>query len=81
MRAAAEGKKVAEMHEVINMLCEKWKVLHSQLYKAKAPMKLLSELDKTSSIIRDLLNPTFTNIVVNDRDIFEGIKIYLENNH
>ncbi|MBK8450461.1 MAG: Rne/Rng family ribonuclease [Saprospiraceae bacterium] len=80
VRTAAEGKKVAEMHEEINMLCEKWKVLHSQLYKAKAPMKLLSELDKTSSIIRDLLNPTFTNIVVNDRDIFEGIKIYLENN-
>jgi ribonuclease G len=80
VRTAAEGKKVAEMHEEINMLCEKWKMLHSQLFKAKPPMKLLSELDKTSSIIRDLLNPTFTRITVNDKEIYEGIKSYLENN-
>ena len=68
------------MHEEINMLCEKWKTLHSQLLHAKAPMKLLSELDKATSIIRDLLNTSFTKIVVNDRDIYEGIKMYLENN-
>jgi len=80
VRTAAEGKKVAEMHEEINMLCEKWKTLHGQLLHAKAPMKLLSELDKATSIIRDLLNTSFTKIVVNDRDIYEGIKIYLENN-
>ncbi|HEX5624924.1 MAG TPA: Rne/Rng family ribonuclease [Saprospiraceae bacterium] len=80
VRTAAEGKKVAEMHEEINSLCEKWKSLHAQLYKAKAPMKLVSELDKTSSIIRDLLNPSFTRIVANDRDIYDGIKTYLENN-
>lgn len=80
VRTAAEGKKVAEMHEEINSLCEKWKSLHAQLYKAKAPVKLLSELDKTSSIIRDLMNPSFSRIVVNDQDIYEGIKVYLENN-
>lgn len=80
VRTAAEGKKVAEMHEEINMLCEKWKMLHSQLYKARAPLKLLSELDKTSSIIRDLLNPSFSRIIVNDKDIYEGIKSYLDNN-
>jgi len=80
VRTAAEGKKVAEMHEEINNLCERWKSMHAQLYKAKPPVKLMSELDKTSSIIRDLLNTSFTKIVVNDRDIYEGIKIYLENN-
>lgn len=80
VRTAAEGKKVAEMHEEINNLCERWKAMHAQMFKAKAPVKLMSELDKTSSIIRDLLNSSFSKIVVNDRDIYEGIKIYLENN-
>ncbi len=80
VRTAAEGKKVAEMHEEINALCERWKALHAQLFRAKPPIKLMSELDKTSSIIRDLLNPSFTRIVVNDKDIHDGIKIYLENN-
>jgi ribonuclease G len=79
VRTAAEGKKVAEMHEEINMLCEKWKTLNNQLFKAKAPVKLLSELDKTTMIIRDLLNPSFTRIIVNDKDIYDAIKIYLEN--
>lgn len=80
VRTAAEGKKVAEMHEEINNLVEKWKSLHQQMFKSKVPAKLVSELDKTSSIIRDLLNPSFTRIVVNDKDIYEGIRVYLENN-
>ncbi|MBK8954401.1 MAG: Rne/Rng family ribonuclease [Saprospiraceae bacterium] len=80
VRTAAEGKKVAEMHEEINNLCERWKAMHAQMFRAKPPAKLMSELDKTSSIIRDLLNSSFSKIVVNDRDIYEGIKIYLENN-
>jgi ribonuclease G len=80
VRTAAEGKKVAEMHEEINMLCDKWKTMQSQLFKAKAPVKLLSELDKTSSIIRDLMNSSFERIIVNDKDIYDAIKSYLENN-
>ncbi|HRH99627.1 MAG TPA: Rne/Rng family ribonuclease [Saprospiraceae bacterium] len=80
VRTAAEGKKVAELHEEINSLAEKWKLIFNQMYKAKPPIKLLSELDKTSSLIRDLLNPSFSKIITNDREIYEGIKLYLHNN-
>ncbi len=79
VRTAAEGKKVVELHEEINMLVERWKSLHAQLFKAKPPLKLLSELDKTSSIIRDLLNDSFTKIHVNDLELYESIKLYLQN--
>ncbi|MDQ3140795.1 MAG: Rne/Rng family ribonuclease [Bacteroidota bacterium] len=81
VRTAAEGKKVAELHEEMNGLVEKWKSMHRQLYKAKPPMKLLSELDKTSSIIRDLINSSYTKIVVNEPEIYEGIKTYLTTNY
>ncbi|MBK6571731.1 MAG: hypothetical protein IPG21_04555 [Saprospiraceae bacterium] len=29
-RTAAEGKKVAELHEEINLLLERWKHMHQQ---------------------------------------------------
>ena len=66
VRTAAEGKKVAELHEELNLLLNRWKVMQQQLYKARPPLKLLSEVDKASGIIRDLLTKNFTAIHVND---------------
>ncbi|MBK9992452.1 MAG: Rne/Rng family ribonuclease [Saprospiraceae bacterium] len=80
VRTAAEGKKVAELHEEMGLLCEKWKNMYSQLHNAKPPQKLLSELDKSSSLIRDLLNQSFTKIIVNDKDMHDGIKTYMMSN-
>ncbi len=78
VRTAAEGKKVADLHEELSMMLEKWESIFVQLHKAKAPAKLLSELDKTSSILRDLLTDSFNRIVVNDKQLFQNIKGYLE---
>lgn len=60
-------------------LLDKWSQIHKQLYKRQQPAKLLSELDKTSSILRDMLNDDFTNIIVNDKEIYDNIQDYLEN--
>ncbi len=79
VRTAAEGKKVADLHEEISMLMSKWKDIHQQMRDAKPPQKLLSELDKTSSILRDLLTDSFNKIVVNDRQLHDNIKSYLQN--
>jgi ribonuclease G len=38
----------------------------------------LSELDKASSILRDLLTDSFHKIVVNDKQLYTNIKTYLE---
>lgn len=78
VRTAAEGKKVADLHEEMTGLIEKWQQIQRQLHKAKAPVKLLSELDKTSSILRDLLNGSFNRIATNDREMYAHIKNYLE---
>lgn len=80
VRTAAEGKKVAQLHEEIRDLEQKWKRIHEQLKNAKAPLKLLSELDKTSSMLRDVLTDDFNNIVVNDREMFDSIRSYLSAN-
>ena len=77
IRTAAEGKKVADLHEELLLLLSKWKQVHEQLHKVKPPKKLLSELDKTSSILRDILNSDFNRIVVNDKELFTSIRSYL----
>ena len=78
VRTAAEGKGVADIHEEILSLLGKWGQIHSQLHNAKAPKKLLSELDKTSSILRDILTESFNKIIVNDKQLSDNIKTYLK---
>ena len=77
VRTAAEGKKTAELHEELSLLMEKWEKIFQQLKDAKPPVKLLSELDKTSIILRDLLSDSFNRITTDDKEMYENIKGYL----
>jgi len=78
VRTAAEGKNTAELHEDLSMLTEMWKAIQDNLKGATAPNKILSEQTKTTSILRDLLNEDFNKIVVNDRNIFNDAKTYIQ---
>ena len=78
VRTAAEGKNTAELHEDLSMLTEMWKAIQDNLKGATAPSKILSEQTKTTSILRDLLNEDFNRIVVNDRNIFNDAKTYIQ---
>ena len=42
------------------------------------PTKILSELNRASSILRDVMNESFTNIVTNDETLNVEIKEYLQ---
>ncbi|MEL6867344.1 MAG: Rne/Rng family ribonuclease [Bacteroidota bacterium] len=77
VRTAAEGKRVADLHEELNLMMSKWEDVFSQLKTVKPPAKLLSELDKTSSILRDILNDSFNRIVVNDRELYQNIRNFM----
>lgn len=79
IRTVAEGKKVAELHEELLEMMEQWKSIFKQMQSGNAPLKLLSELDKTSSILRDLLSDSFNRVVVNDKEFYNGVKTYLQN--
>lgn len=77
IRTAAEGKKVAELHEDIQNQIAKWENIFNALKSAVPPEKILSEMNKTSGMLRDLLNDSFTSIVVNDRIMTADIKHYI----
>ncbi len=78
VRTAAEGKHTAELHEDLLSLVNTWKAIQSNLKGATAPAKILSEQGKTTSILRDLLNEDFNRIVVNDKNIFNDTRQYIQ---
>lgn len=51
--------------------------MHTNLKAAKPPSRVLGEIDKTSSILRDLLNGDFTNIHVNDDELADNLREYV----
>lgn len=78
VRTAAEGKSTAELHDDLLTLVETWKTIQKNLKGAQPPAKILSEQDKTTSILRDLLNEDFNRIVINDKNIYGDIKSYIQ---
>src|ERR1700746_3205920 len=78
VRTAAEGKNTAELHEDLTELVATWQTIKQNLKGAVAPAKILSEQTKTTSMLRDLLNEDFNKIVVNDRNIFNDTKNYIQ---
>lgn len=78
IRTVAENKKVADLHADLNNLVNKWNTAVKTIKTAKAPQKIISELDRTTAILRDMLNDTFNNIWTNSPDIHEDIKGYLK---
>lgn len=78
VRTAAEGKNTAELHEDLTMLEETWKVIQRNLKAAAPPSKVLSEQTKTTSMLRDLLNEDFNKIVVNDKNLFNDTRNYIQ---
>src|SRR5690349_14104499 len=78
VRTAAEGKNTAELHEDLLMLVESWKSLQQNLKGAVAPCKILSEQTKATSMLRDLLTEDFNRIVVNDKNIYNDTRNYIQ---
>jgi ribonuclease G len=78
VRTAAEGKQTAELHEDLLSLINTWKTMQKNLKAAEPPTRILSEEGKTTSILRDLLSEDFNNIVVNDKNIFNDAKTYIQ---
>ncbi|WP_372792774.1 Rne/Rng family ribonuclease [Lutibacter sp.] len=81
IRTVAVNKKVAELDRDIQNSLERWVAMCKKVKSVKTqqtPVKVLSELNRASSILRDLFNDSFTNIVTNDEVLFLEIKEYLQ---
>ena len=58
-------------------LIDKWENSWDKLVKSKSVQLLFTEYSKTTTILRDLLNDSFSNIYVNNETIYEEIRKYI----
>ncbi len=77
IRTVAENKSAEELENDIKLLLDKWKQMYGNIKGTRGPKKLLGELNRTSSMLRDLLNGDFANIHVNNDIIHDEIKEYV----
>lgn len=77
IRTAAEGKKAAVLDAELKSLIQKWEESWPKVAKAKSTQLLFTENNRTTTILRDLLNDSFSNIYVNDEAIYEEICNYI----
>jgi ribonuclease G len=79
VRTAAEEVSSAELDKDIKDLVQRWQDTFKNINKAEAPKRLLREINRTSGMLRDLLNDSFDQIVTDDVIVFGEIKAYLSN--
>ena len=77
IRTAAEGKNAAILVTELKSLISKWEGAWPKISKNKSVQLLFTEYSKTTTVLRDLFNDTFSNIYVNDRKEFEDISKYI----
>jgi ribonuclease G len=78
VRTVAEGKKLEELDAELKMLVKRWEDSIAKLQRAKMPSLIYEETSRTGAILRDIFNPSFQNIHVNDPDVYTQIKEYVE---
>ncbi len=78
VRTVAEGKRVAELDAELKTLTQYWEEAIEKVQKTqKRPQMVFEETSRAVALLRDLFNPTYENIYVNDEDVFKEVKHYV----
>ena len=78
VRTVAEGKRVAELDNEMKVLTKRWEKAISKAQKnAKRPQLVFEETGRAIAMLRDLFNPSFEHIHVNNEEVYNEIKHYL----
>lgn len=77
VRTSSEGKRVAELDHELRTIQKRFDDNLTKLPKAKAPSLFFQETSRVVALLRDVLNPTFEHIFINDRDFFKNILDYV----
>jgi ribonuclease G len=78
VRTVAENKKVADLIQDLEDLKKKWVESISNLNTKVVPYKVHGEMDRSATIVRDLLNEEFSEIRINDKELHDEIRDYMK---
>lgn len=77
VRTSSEGKRVAELDHELKTLLKRWEDNIVKVPKAKAPSIIYEETARTVALLRDIFNPSFQHIYVNDKSVFNNLRDYV----
>ena len=78
VRTVAEGKRVAELDQELKILFKRREDALVKVQKTqKRPQLIFEETGRAVALIRDLFNPTYENIYVNDENVYKEVKHYV----
>ncbi len=78
VRTVAEGKRIAELEGEMKILVKRWKDAITKIQKTqRRPQLVYEEAVRAIALLRDIFNPDFENIYVNDDEAYRQIKDYV----
>ncbi len=77
IRTSAEGKRVAELIHEMKTLVKYWDDAVAKARTSTAPALIFEEESRIVGVLRDIFNPNFENIYVNDEETFRQISNYV----
>ena len=78
VRTVAEGKRVAELDTELKVLTKRWEDAITKVQKTqKRPQLVFEETSRAVALLRDLFNPSYENIYINDEDVYQEVKDYV----
>ncbi|MFD0766375.1 ribonuclease E/G [Mucilaginibacter lutimaris] len=77
IRTVSEGKGVQELQKDLLDLISKWETFVTKLHGTEPSKKVLGEIGRTSTILRDILNPDFQHIYVNEQGMYDEVRSYI----
>lgn len=78
VRTVAEGKRVAELDAELTTLIKRWENTITKVQKTRQrPQLVFEETGRAVAMMRDLFNPTYESIYINDADVATEVKDYM----
>ena len=74
----AEGKRVAELDTELKILVKRWEDAIAKVQKTQQrPQIAFEETGRAVALLRDLFNPSYENIFVNNEEVMNEVKDYV----
>lgn len=78
IRTVAEGKRIDELEQELKVLLKRWEDTVERARQAQQrPTCVFEETSRTVGMIRDLFNPSYENIIINDEQVYNEVKDYV----
>ena len=77
VRTSAEGKGAAELNNELRTLLNSWEDTVAKARTVTSPALVYEEKSRIVGVLRDIFNPSFESVYVNNRDIYDQIVKYV----